>query len=113
MFGRSPSYNLDYIGCHVSLLSRSLQPHRIDVGAIVEFLLAINKSILHRPFYQLAFYFCRASSNIVEPHSASCGVFSCVVIYLIESIYALISPPHPFVRTIGVVLGRIRLILFD
>ena len=52
MFGRSPSYNLDYIGCHVSLLSRSLQPHRIDFGIIVEFLLAINKSILHRPFYQ-------------------------------------------------------------
>ena len=51
MFGRSPSYNLDYIGCHVSLLSRSLQPHRIDFGIIVEFLLAINKSIL-LPFYQ-------------------------------------------------------------
>jgi len=54
LFGRSPSYNLDYIdiGCHVSLLSRSLQPHRIDFGIIFEFPLAINKSILHRPFYQ-------------------------------------------------------------
>ena len=101
MFGRSPSYNLDYIGCHVSLLSRSLQPHRIDFGVIYNFPLAINKSILHRPFYQ------GWPSISVEQVQMYCqAAFSKLWCFQLcsdlsdESIYALISPPPPF-RTHG------------